>query len=470
MMIHSFIRFILLRQQTRQAHNHRCLGSFIPQHTVAHLDNNDNDNDNNNNDNDNNDSQRIFQDGRRLAAAKTATVTAAATKDTINSNKRTSTPAAMATDGNNTKIRRDRSRVLLASPATTRRVSSATPTTTPTRHEAIRKTSTSRRAAPHPVPVLSLLAVALVLLLGDNRSCHGFSFPAGRGEKAVPSPPPPPSESEPGRWHGDEPPPEASCRQPRRRFVSSILRSSATALLLGTSFSPAAGAVAPGANDSSAVVPQRHTTAPRIVRLSSGLQFSDARVGSGPEISIPPSNDNDNDGDNDNDENPGLLLLHVRALRKDGSVLLDTLENGRPLVFVPGSIPAEELYYLGEGSALARGVLPLGVQDAILAPGTASWEGGYGKADPMRYGGIRRAVLPPELAYGNRGVSRYEAYRLGLGGPVARNEVLRYEIEILRCGRSAGSDGSSSEETGPASGAARACCREEFYPCRPGRA
>eukprot|EP00536_Pseudo-nitzschia_multiseries_P018305 jgi/Psemu1/55013/gm1.55013_g len=205
--------------------------------------------------------------------------------------------------------------------------------------------------------------------------------------------------------------------------------------------------------DRPAAAPEQQRTR-RIVRLSSGLQFSDARVGSGSPIVVavrPVSSGNNNDNNDNNvatkDANgqnavavgvqppppPPPLLMHLRALKRDGSVLLDTRDEGRPLLFVPGSIPAEELYYLGsnEGSALQKGRIPLGVQDAILAPGVASWEGGYGKADPMRAGGLRMVVVPPDLAYRSRGVSRYEAFRLGLRGPVARNEVLRYEIELF---------------------------------------
>ena len=90
----------------------------------------------------------------------------------------------------------------------------------------------------------------------------------------------------------------------------------------------------------------------------------------------------------------------------------------------------------------------------------------------MRTGGIRKVVIPSELAYGTKGVSRYEAFQLGLKQPVARNELLRYEIELLRCNDEvmdlAGSDASMVKDDGTKSNAvaARACCLQEFYPCK----
>ena len=221
----------------------------------------------------------------------------------------------------------------------------------------------------------------------------------------------------------------------------------------------------------------------RIIRLSSGLQFSDQRIGSGPLVPIPKAiggssttnrNNNQNSIDNKDDlepDDPSIVLMHLKALKQDGSVLLDTFEEGKPLLFRLGSVPSE-MYYLNEAGAMAKGKIPLGVQDAILAQGAASWEGGFGKADPMRTGGIRKVVLPSELAYGAKGVSRYEALKLGLKQPVARNELLRYEIELLRCNDEvmdlAGSEASMIKDDGTKSNAvaARACCLQESYPCK----
>lgn len=212
----------------------------------------------------------------------------------------------------------------------------------------------------------------------------------------------------------------------------------------------------------------------RIVRLSSGLQFSDQRVGSGPFVLIPKMMDdsattikNTDNSEGLEPDDPSIVLMHLRALKQDGSVLLDTFDEGKPLLFRLGSIPSE-LYLLNEGGAMAKGKIPLGVQDAILAQGSASWEGGFGKADPMRTGGIRKVVVPSELAYGTKGVSRYEAFQLGLKEPVARNELLRYEIELLRCNDEvmnlAGSVEKDKDKFSDVP--ARACCIEEFYPCK----
>jgi len=188
------------------------------------------------------------------------------------------------------------------------------------------------------------------------------------------------------------------------------------------------------------------------------------------------STSDDNDSNSNDDDDPNVVLMHLRALKRDGSILLDTRQEGRPVLFRLGSIAAEELYYINEGKALSKGRIPLGVQDAILAQGTASWEGGYGKADAMRYGGLRMVVVPPELAYGTNGVSRYEAYKLGLKAPVARNELLRYEIELFRCnddrvtyGADANANDANTDTNAAAAAAApkaRACCLDEFYPCQ----
>lgn len=254
----------------------------------------------------------------------------------------------------------------------------------------------------------------------------------------------------------------------RRRFVSKILSSTAS-LVSVSAWRPSIASAEPGSST-------------RIIRLSSGLQFSDQRVGSGPPIQTTgglssSSSSGSNTIEGLEPDDPTVVLMHLKAMRGDGSVLFDTFEEGKPLLFQLGSI-ALEMYYLNEAGAITKGKIPLGVQDAILAQGAASWEGGFGKADPMRTGGIRKVVVPPELAYGTKGVSRYDAYKLGLKQPVARNEMLRYEIELLRCndevidlGGGNPSDGVEMEkDDGSKSSAvaARACCLEEFYPCQMG--
>ena len=141
------------------------------------------------------------------------------------------------------------------------------------------------------------------------------------------------------------------------------------------------------------------------------------------------------------------------------------------MLFRLRSVP-EDLFFLGQSNAIQRGIVTLGVQDTILARGTNH---------PMRLGGVRKAVVPSELAYGRGGVSRYEALRLGLRRAVPRDEMLRYEIELLRCSfaevsRSRGAaegglgeragDGGDNNENGGKPARALACCPEEKYPCK----
>ncbi|OEU06899.1 hypothetical protein FRACYDRAFT_221528 [Fragilariopsis cylindrus CCMP1102] len=167
--------------------------------------------------------------------------------------------------------------------------------------------------------------------------------------------------------------------------------------------------------------------------------------------------------------------MHLKALRRDDSILFDTREEGQPILYQLGSIQ-EELYYFNTNT-ISKGRITLGVQDAILAPGIASWEGGYGSTGTsMKLGGIRNVVVPSELAYGSNGVSRYEAYKLKLKQPVAKNEILRYEIELFRCndnykitdnGNAKNSDNwNHYRGTTAPSFTARACCPEELYPCQ----
>ena len=67
--------------------------------------------------------------------------------------------------------------------------------------------------------------------------------------------------------------------------------------------------------------------------------------------------------------------------------------------------------------------MTIGLEDGILAAGNNS----------MRLGGVRRIVVPSPLAYGHAGVSRYDALQMGLLQPIPRDELLRYEVELLRC-------------------------------------
>ena len=224
----------------------------------------------------------------------------------------------------------------------------------------------------------------------------------------------------------------------------------------------------------------------RIIRLSSGLQFSDIRVGSGPKVmaqqqqqsSARNNNDENNSADTTTDTN-NVVLMHVKALRQDNAVLFDTRAEGPPILFELGSIADEKYYFnAAASSSVAKGRITLGIQEAILAPGIASWEGGYSNSKQevtMRSGGIRFVVVPSELAYGQQGVSRYDAFQMKLQYPVPRNELLRYEIELFRCNEDTlnvntattttkqKKDTDSTAATPPT---VRACCPEELYPCQ----
>ena len=152
-----------------------------------------------------------------------------------------------------------------------------------------------------------------------------------------------------------------------------------------------------------------------------GVQYRDDRVGQGAAVSK---------GD--------VLVLHLKGVRRDGSIFLDTRKDGKPLLHKFGS--AQDFDFSG-GKSSQRPAVTLGVEDAMRG---------------MKLGGIRRIVVPSALAYGNAGVSRYDAMKMGLILPVPRNELLRYELELLRCvDLPASGNGLSSQ----------ACCTEPNYPC-----
>ena len=103
----------------------------------------------------------------------------------------------------------------------------------------------------------------------------------------------------------------------------------------------------------------------------------------------------------------------------------------------------------------------------------------------MREGGVRRVLVPGALAYGQSGMSRYDAYRLGFANPVPRGETIRYEVEILRCrdvdldvllktkpseaeGGGAAEAGPGGSDTPPGSSPtrqSRQCCSDLVFPC-----
>ena len=192
----------------------------------------------------------------------------------------------------------------------------------------------------------------------------------------------------------------------------------------------------------------------RVYKLNSGIQFRDLRVGNGPSVT-----DISGDGNGTNNTKP-TVVMHVQALLRDGTILMDTRQDGtgRPILYELGSA----LNTLG-GSP---GVVTPGMDDAIVSRGTLVGTAGE-RVAPMRQGGIRLVVVPADLAYGNGGVSRYQAWKSGGGilrKPVPRDEVLRYEIEILRCMNVAVELPNKNQES--TTQRAQACCPEELYPCQ----
>lgn len=83
----------------------------------------------------------------------------------------------------------------------------------------------------------------------------------------------------------------------------------------------------------------------------------------------------------------------------------------------------------------------------------------------------RRFVVPSSSAYGRAGVSRYDAFKMGLLNPVPRDEDLIYDIELLRCSTMEVSTGKKSGAAGDGDGNVKtqqvqACCIEDNYPCK----
>jgi hypothetical protein len=164
---------------------------------------------------------------------------------------------------------------------------------------------------------------------------------------------------------------------------------------------------------------------PTVVQsLPTGVQYRDDRIGQGPLL-----------------PNDATVVLHVRAMRLDGQVLFDTRQDGSPLLHQLGSVVDANFF-----KNAARSKITIGLDDALRN---------------MREGGIRRIAVPGPLAYGSAGVSRYDAYQMGLRVAVPRNDMIRYEVEVLRC-----QDMPVLDDDGrPTTTIRQACCTEPNYPC-----
>lgn len=173
-----------------------------------------------------------------------------------------------------------------------------------------------------------------------------------------------------------------------------------------------------------------------VYTLKSGIQFRNDRIGQGPPVT-----------------EDTTVVLHVQCLLRNGSILMDTRQDGRPVTYVLGSALRSSPPTL----------IPPGVDDALVSRGTDVQVDGR-KLPPMRQGGIRRVVVPAPLGYGHEGVSRYQILSKldnRLRQPVPRDELLRYEIEVLRC-----TDvGTNPENNGRGVTTVQACCPEDVFPC-----
>ena len=109
------------------------------------------------------------------------------------------------------------------------------------------------------------------------------------------------------------------------------------------------------ASPSSSSSNQKDDDDPRVYRLLSGVQFRDVRIGEGPLVFK--ANE--------------TVVLNLRAMTTDGTVLFDTREdqNGRPLLYKFGS--SQDFDFFG-GDPSKRSKITPGVEDAILSRGAAT--------------------------------------------------------------------------------------------------
>ena len=229
----------------------------------------------------------------------------------------------------------------------------------------------------------------------------------------------------------------------RRSFVATAAKTTAAASTV--SFGRPAAAAAASASVVADNDQTKQESPPReIVRLLTGVQYADVRVGRGPPV-----------------EKKGAVVMHLRALLRDGSVLFDTVEdgNGVPMLYQMGSVVGDFGFFSttdssSSSSSSKRPKIVPGVEDAILSRGNNKKNGSSGV---MNEGGIRMVVVPAALAYGSTGVSRFDAFQMGLRKPVPRDEILRYEVELLRCLEVEIPNGDG--RTG------QACCPEQLFPC-----
>lgn len=240
------------------------------------------------------------------------------------------------------------------------------------------------------------------------------------------------------------------------------------------------------------LMPSTTTTRTRTYKLQSGILLRDLRIGGGRLVTetvdttyttttTTTTSDDDDAYKNSNNTNKPLVLLHLQILLRDGTILMDTRQDGRPILYQLGS---SSLSMNGSANQPISKLIPPGIDDALVSRGTIVPSNDDDddvdelrrKLDPMREGGIRLVVLPAYLGYGNEGLSRYQQLKFGDGHlrkPVPRDEVLRCEIEVLRCQpillqETVGDKDSSSTSTAVRKGSGMTplgCCPEDLYPC-----
>jgi peptidylprolyl isomerase len=124
-------------------------------------------------------------------------------------------------------------------------------------------------------------------------------------------------------------------------------------------------------------VPEKYDTPPRPGRVTtpSGLQYEDLEVGKGPEVKV---------GDQPQ--------VHYTGTFTDQKKFDSSRDRQQPFVFK-----------LGDGQVIK------GMDEGVVG---------------MKVGGKRKLTIPPNLAYGEKGV-----------GPIPANSTLIFEIELLGIGK-----------------------------------
>ena len=163
-----------------------------------------------------------------------------------------------------------------------------------------------------------------------------------------------------------------------------------------------------------------------------GVQYRDERIGKGPVVL-----------------NKDVVVMHLQGQTRSGNVIVDTRNQGKPILHQIGSVTDYDFF---GGKSSRRPIVTIGIEDGLRG---------------MKEGGIRRIVVPGPLGYGHAGVSRYDAMQMGLLNPIPRDEILAFEVELLRCvDVPIRIDGDDNDRSNGVELVAQACCSEPDYPCK----